>query len=99
MAVDGTWNITLSTPMGDRPATLTLKTDGSALSGSFGGPQGSQEFSGGTADGDKVAWKNKFAGAMGEMELSFDGTVDGDNIGGNVQFGAFGSGSWKGTRA
>lgn len=99
MAVDGTWNIMLATPMGERPATLTLKTEGNALSGSFGGPQGSQDFSGGTADGDKVNWKNNFSGAMGPMELTFDGQVDGDNISGTVQFGAFGSGTWKGTRA
>jgi hypothetical protein len=99
MAVDGKWNITLSTPMGDRPAELTLKADGTALSGSFGGPQGSADFSGGTTDGTKVSWKNNFSGAMGPMELTFDGAVDGDNISGTVQFGAFGSGSWKGTRA
>ncbi|WP_322797282.1 hypothetical protein [Tepidiforma sp.] len=99
MAVDGTWNIVLSTPMGERPAQLTLKTDGNALSGTFGSERGSQEFSGGTVDGNKVAWKTMFSGAMGPMELSFEGTVDGDSIGGTVQFGAFGSGSWKGTRA
>jgi len=30
MAVDGKWNITIKTPMGDQNATLTLKQDGSA---------------------------------------------------------------------
>lgn len=99
MAVDGTWNITLSTPMGERPAQLTLKTDGSALSGSFGSERGSQEFSGGTVDGNSISFKTSFTGAMGPMELTFTGTVDGDNISGTVQFGAFGSGTWKGTRA
>ncbi|PFG73637.1 hypothetical protein [Tepidiforma thermophila] len=99
MAVDGTWNITLSTPMGERPAQLTLKTDGNALSGTFGSERGSQEFSGGTVDGNNVSWKTMFNGAMGPMELTFSGTVDGDTIGGTVQFGAFGSGTWKGTRA
>jgi hypothetical protein len=99
MAVDGTWNITLSTPMGERPAQLTLKTDGNALSGTFGGERGTQEFSGGTVDGNTVNWKTMFTGAMGPMELTFAGTVDGDSIGGTVQFGAFGSGSFKGTRA
>ncbi len=99
MAVDGTWNITLSTPMGERPAQLTLKTDGNALSGAFGSERGSQEFSGGTVDGNNVNFKTSFTGAMGPMELTFAGTVDGDSISGTVQFGAFGSGTWKGTRA
>jgi hypothetical protein len=40
-----------------------------------------------------------FTGAMGPMKLDFAGKVDGDKIGGSVQFGAFGSGTWEGTRA
>ena len=42
MAVDGTYDITLGTPMGDRPGKLVLATDGAGLSGSFEGPQGNQ---------------------------------------------------------
>ena len=99
MAVDGTYDITLGTPMGDRPGKLTLATDGSALSGKFGGEQGEQEFDGGTADGEAVKWSATVNGAMGEMKLDFDGAVDGDNISGTVQFGSFGSGTFKGTKA
>ena len=33
MAVDGNWKITLSTPLGDRDATLLLKGDGGKLTG------------------------------------------------------------------
>ena len=47
MAVAGTWNVTLVTPMGDRPATLVLDVNGSDLSGTFGGPDASAPFSGG----------------------------------------------------
>ena len=36
MAVDGNWNITMSTPMGERNATLTLKNSGGTLTGSQG---------------------------------------------------------------
>jgi hypothetical protein len=99
MAVDGTWNVTLKTPMGDRPVTVTLNSDGNDLSGSFESPQGQQEFDGGTANGDEATWSTMFNGAMGEMQLDFVGTVDGDAIDGTVQFGAFGSGSFSGTRA
>ena len=38
-------------------------------------------------------------GPMGQLELKFTGTVDGDSISGNVQFGAFGSGTFSGTKA
>jgi hypothetical protein len=33
------------------------------------------------------------------MTLGFKGAVDGDNISGTVQFGAFGSGTFNGARA
>ena len=36
MAVDGNWNITMSTPMGERNATLSLKNSGGTLTGSQG---------------------------------------------------------------
>jgi hypothetical protein len=99
MSVDGTWNITMSTPMGDRPATVRLQSDGGALSGAMVGQQGEQAFSGGTAEGNNVAWSSTVSGPMGQMELKFAGAVDGDSITGTVQFGSFGSGSFKGTRA
>jgi hypothetical protein len=99
MAVDGTYDITLGTPMGDRPGKLTLVSAGSVLSGKFGGAEGEQAFDGGTIDGDAVKWSATVTGAMGEMKLDFDGKVDGDDIAGNVQFGAFGAGTFKGTKA
>ena len=34
--------------MGSQEATLTLNTDGGSLSGSMAGPQGTQEFEGGS---------------------------------------------------
>jgi hypothetical protein len=99
MAVDGTYNITIVTPMGDRPASLTLVSDGEALSGTFGGEQGEQPWDGGTVSGDDVTWSNEFSGAMGPMQLDFAGTIDGDAISGTVQFGSFGSGTFTGSRA
>ena len=100
MAVDGTYNIELETPMGNRPGTLTLKADGDSLSGSFdGGMGGAQSFSGGTVSGDDVAWKISVSGQMGQMELAFKGKVTGDEISGQVQLGSYGSANFKGKRA
>jgi len=33
MSVDGNWNLTMSTPMGERNATLTLTSAGGTLTG------------------------------------------------------------------
>ena len=98
MAIDGKWNITMQSPMGAREATAEFAAAGSALCGTFGGGAGTVPLSG-TVDGDKASWAAKVAGPMGEMELKFDGTVEGDALAGNVAFGAFGSGTFSGARA
>lgn len=36
MSVDGNWNITMSTPMGERNAALALQSSGSTLTGLSG---------------------------------------------------------------
>ena len=52
-----------------------------------------------TADGNNVAFAATVAGPMGQMELKFTGTLDGDSISGNVAFGSFGSGTFTGSKA
>ena len=98
MAVDGTYKVDINSPMGTQSATLTLKTDGSSLSGSSAGAQGTQDFDGGTVDGNDFAFSMSLSGPMGQIQLDFKGTVDGDDISGNVQLGSYGSASFKGSR-
>lgn len=97
MAVDGTWNLTMQTPMGNREVKLVLTAEGPALAGEFQAPQGASPVTG-TADGEKLNFATDFTGAMGPMELKFEGTHEGDEISGTVQFGAFGSGPFTATR-
>jgi len=99
MAIDGTYNIDMESPMGKRTGKLTLKTDGSSLSGSYAGERGEQAFEGGTVEGDGVAWSIQMSGPMGQIQLDFEGAVSGDEISGQVQLGSYGSATFKGTRA
>jgi hypothetical protein len=98
MAVDGTYNIEMTTPMGKRTSKLTLKADGNALSGSMAAEQGTQAFTGGTVNGDAVAWAVEVAGPMGKMKLEYSGKVAGNDISGTVKLGNFGTAPFKGTR-
>lgn len=98
MAIDGTWNLKMQTPMGERPVTVRLAAAGGALSGAMVGAAGEQAIFDGTTDGTAVKWSVMFAGAMGEMKLDFSGAVNGDAISGTVQFGAFGSGTFTGAK-
>ena len=38
MAIDGTYNVEIDTPMGKQESKLTLKTDGDKVSGSMDSP-------------------------------------------------------------
>lgn len=97
MSADGTWNVTINSPMGAQQATLTLATDGGSLSGQMASPQGTQDFSGGTVDGDNLSWSVQMTQPM-PMTLDITATVSGDEISGNVKLGAFGDASFSGTR-
>ena len=98
MAVDGNWNITMSTPMGDRNATLSLKNSGGALTGTQGADGHSAEIFDGTANGDDVAWKVSITNPM-PLTLAFTGKVEGDAMSGEMGIGPMGSFPFTGTRA
>jgi hypothetical protein len=98
MTADGNWNLVVVTPMGERQATLSARTDGNALKGSQAADGNSAEIFDGTVDGNAVAWKVSIIDPM-PMTLEFSGTIDGDKLSGSVTLGAFGSASFSGTRA
>ncbi len=97
MSADGTWDVTITSPMGPQKGTLELTSDGDTLTGKLGGPQGELEIRDGAVNGNSVRWKADVTTPMA-ITLEFDGTLDGDNLSGNVKFGAFGNGSFSGTR-
>ena len=96
MSVDGNWEVTISTPMGEQKATVTLATDGNKLTGKMDSQMGSQEFEG-TADGNNLAWEIDITNPM-PMTLKISATVDGDNVSGDVGLGMFGSAPLTGKR-
>jgi hypothetical protein len=98
MAADGNWNLVMSTPMGDRKATLSLKSTAGTLTGTQGAEGESAEIFDGTVNGDDVAWKVSITNPM-PLTLSFTGKVSGDNISGEMGIGPMGSFPFTGARA
>ena len=84
--------------MGDRQATLSVKTDGSALKGSQGADGNSTDIFDGTVNGNDLSWKVSITDPM-PMTLEFTGTINGNEISGSVKLGAFGTSSFSGTRS
>jgi len=98
MTVDGTWNLTIDTPMGERKSTLVLRSAGNTLEGSQSAEGQSADIFEGTVAGNDVAWKVSITQPM-PMTLEFSGTVSGDSISGSVQLGMFGTSSFVAARA
>ncbi|MCB2076551.1 MAG: PQQ-dependent dehydrogenase, methanol/ethanol family [Novosphingobium sp.] len=47
----GTWNIVIQTPVGEQPATMTLKANGTKLTGKVSAEQGDVDIAGSVVDG------------------------------------------------
>ena len=98
MSADGTWNVTINSPMGPQPSTLTLAVEGGVLTGSQTAQGNTQPIVNGKIDGDMVTWSNSITSPF-PMNLEFTGKVDGDTLSGSVKAGGFGAFPFSGKRA
>jgi len=98
MAVDGNWNLTMSTPLGERKASLSLSSADGALTGTQGADGNSTKIFEGTVSGDDISWKVSITDPM-PLTLSFSGTVSGDSMSGEMGIGPMGSYPFTGVRA
>jgi hypothetical protein len=98
MAADGTWTLTMDTPMGERRSTLTLATSGGTLTGKQEAEGNTTDITDGTSNGNAVSWKVAITNPM-PLTLTFSGTVDGNSMTGTADTGMFGSFPFQGTRA
>jgi hypothetical protein len=88
----------LNTPMGERTATVSLKSSGNTLTGTQAAEGDSAEIFDGTVSGDDVAWKVSITNPM-PLTLEFTGKVAGDSISGDMGLGFMGSFAFTGSRA
>lgn len=98
MSIDGTWNLTIETPMGAQQSKLEAQTAGATLTGVQTAADNSGAIEDGVVDGEEASWSIKISSPM-PMTLEFKGKVDGDAISGSVKLGMFGSSTFSGVRA
>jgi hypothetical protein len=98
MTADGNWSLVVVTPLGERRGTLSLKTEGTTLTGSQSADGNSVEIFDGSVTGDAISWKVSITDPM-PMTLEFTGTIDGDEVTGSVILGDFGTSSFSGARS
>jgi hypothetical protein len=98
MSVDGTWNLTMQTPMGERRATLVITSEGGTLKGKQSADGNSIDIFEGTVKGNDVSWKVSITNPM-PLTLQFTGAVEGDKLSGKMSAGALGNWPFSGARA
>ena len=97
MAVDGTYNIEIDTPMGKQESKLVLKSAGAKLTGTMESAMGKNDFTG-SVKGNDVSWSMEINTPMGSMKLDFKGKVAGNDISGEVKAGDFGTSPFRGKK-
>jgi hypothetical protein len=95
--VQGKWDITIKTPMGDRPGVLDLKTEGTTLTGSLSDAEHYAAISDGKVEGNKLSWSAKVTKPM-RMSFKFTATVEADRISGAAKH-LLGKATFTGTRS
>ena len=99
MSVAGTYETTVKSPMGDQKGTFTVVPgdDGNTFTGSMAGGMGSMDVKDGKINGDELTWAMDMTVPM-PMTLNCKATVNGDQLTGTVNAGAFGDMALTGER-
>ena len=92
MSVAGTYKTVVKSPMGDQSGTFTVVPgdDGSTFTGTMAGGMGQMDIENGKIDGNTLTWEMNMTVPM-PMKLEAEATVDGDQMTGSVNAGAFGA--------
>jgi hypothetical protein len=95
--VAGKWNGRLQLESVSGSPVLTFKQDGEKLTGTYQGYYGATPLEG-TIKEKEIAFAVTFNIEGTKTEGVFTGTVDGDSMGGRVEFEGAGSGTWSAVR-
>jgi hypothetical protein len=95
--IEGKWNITIKTPIGDKAGVLDLRTEGAILTGSLSDADHYAAITEGKVDGNKLSWSAKITQPM-RMNIKFTATVEADRISGAAKH-LLGNATFTGTRA
>lgn len=97
MSLDGTWNITIKSSMGDQQAVAELKTNGAEFSGTYSTMGMNLDVTEGVIDGDSARWVAEITKPI-SIVSRFTVTFTDDTMTGEVVAGTFGTHQIVGTR-
>ncbi|MGW7577199.1 hypothetical protein [Streptomyces sp. NPDC054765] len=97
MSVEGTWNLSIATPIGKMKAVVELREQDGVLTGVAHGAGEEVLLNDVARDGDRLTWKQAVTKPM-RLNLAFDVTVDGDTLQGSSKAGRLPSSKVTGER-
>jgi hypothetical protein len=99
MALDGKYKLVTKSPQGIFEGSMTLKTDGTALSGNITTKSAAADFEGGTVNGNEFAYDIYRDSPIGKLKIVVKGTYDeaSDSIKGSMKM-KLGGARFTGTR-
>lgn len=96
--VDGKWNASLQLESINSSPSLTFKQDGEKLTGTYQGYYGASPLEGQVKE-NEIAFTVTMTIEGSKITGYFSGKVEGDSMGGAVEFEGAGSGKWNAIRA
>ncbi|MDX6743840.1 hypothetical protein [Actinocorallia sp. A-T 12471] len=97
MSVEGTWDLTMSTPIGRIKAVAEFHRADGVLTGTARGAGEEVRLSDVVLDGDRLTWKQSITKPL-RLNLAFAVTVDGDTLTGTSKAGRLPSSKVSGVR-
>lgn len=98
--VAGTWALTISSPQGEQPSTMTITQNGDSFSGTMTSQMGTVPVTAGSISGRTMTWSIALNMGGQSLDIRFTGEVDdaGTRIRGTAELGSFGNAPFTGEK-
>ncbi|MGW7381440.1 hypothetical protein [Streptomyces sp. NPDC054794] len=96
-SAEGTWDLTMSTPIGRMRAVIELRSRDGVLTGTAQGTGEEVPLTEVVLDGDRLTWKQAITKPL-RLNLAFDVRLDGDTLTGTSKAGRLPSSKITGER-
>ena len=95
--VVGTWDLTTISPEGEFKSTLVVRDEGGKLVAVGKSPQGERPYDSVAVEGNKITLVVTISYNGSPMVITYNGTVDKEQMGGEADYGGLATGTWSAT--
>ena len=94
----GAWDFTTNSPEGTFTTQLEIRQDAGALVAVGKSPQGERAYDRIAVDGNRITLVVTITYNGTGLTITYTGTIDGEEMSGDADFGGMASGSWSASR-